>query len=591
MKSCQSEYEAASDGSGLTMNSPQTTSIPTKNPTKSPQSQSAEPTVSPSHQNTALSPTHSPTSEPTAAEATSSMSPSLNPITSAPTKLTANYCGVSWSIHSEDCENARPCPRGDECETGETCFSDSPCAAMISGNPALESNIVHLCGTSWNKLVNDCEDATPCPKGDECQTGEICYRNFECNPPESLASKEELAGAFQPSVNTTMEVIVNGQDMLSNDSSKTSDDNAPLDVSTTESETPSASLTDTANGDTSISSSDTSVDVSEKSQPQIVPSKLEHCNICGAAGEFDYNSNVDFDVPDGVINMACGELIWMFAKNNVYDGSSECLAARARYFDDCCYSTPQNSCNICPDGMEYYTDKTTLFMGSETACSRVQAHFSSRYEMPSDECKDGITDHSYDCCFRKCTICGDSLPNWEVTVDFSGEDLKCNEFDIMFREENEKHDSSRCRMAQDLYSDECCMPPLETPCDICQTQKSGMNLKSEETVSYEAALTTCLVVYTHMFSNVEDGSDKCTRAQKDLADQCCGILESDPASTSYDRAPAPVEENLNTPTPAPAPTEDVLSSQWYAGSLNRPSSSASAVRPLLGLVIFVVVLM
>ena len=158
----------------------------------------------------------------------------------------------------------------------------------------------------------------------------------------------------------------------------------------------------------------------------------------------------------------------------------------------------------------------------------------------------------------------------------------------MFREENEKHDSARCQMTRDLYSDECCLPPLDAPCDICQTQKSGMNLKSGATVSYEAEMTTCLQVYTHMFSNVEDGSDKCSRAQKDLSDQCCGTIDSDPASTSYDRAPAPVEENLNAPTPAPAPTEDVLSSQWYAGSLNKSSSSANAMRPLLGPVVFLV---
>ena len=319
--------------------------------------------------------------------------------------------------------------------------------------------------------------------------------------------------------------------------------------------------------------SDATADITESSMVQVTTNtRLEHCNICGTRGEFDFRSDVDYDTPDGVYNMACGELIWMFVKNNVYDGSSECLEASERYFDDCCYETPPNYCNICSDadGFEYYTDRTSLFMGSQWACAAVEEWFASKYEMTSDECKEGKTDHAYNCCFKKCTICGDSLPNWEVTVDSDGEQLKCNEFDIMFREENEKHDSSRCQMTQDLYSDKCCLPPLDAPCDLCQTQKSGMNLKSEETVSYEAELTTCLVVYTHMFSNVEDGSDKCTRAQKDLADQCCGTIDNDPAST-------PLEGNLGASNPASAPTEDALSAQWYAGSLDKSSSSMNAV--------------
>lgn len=642
---CLSEYEAAaydvSSNADIDSNSTPVTGSPTMHPTQSP-TQLSTPTIQPSSHSTIHSSSAAPTSKPTndsvtsstneptvsvTHEASVSMTPTLHPISSAPTRQNTNFCGVSWSSHAEDCGNARPCPKGDECSPEETCFSNSPCAT-VDNDLSVDTNVKHLCGTDWNTLVNECEDAIPCPRGDEqCPTGEICYRNFECNPPKSLASNEELSGAFETSSsNGTSQVVVNGQQLGAGNSTSTdatvetplaSDSESENDTS--QSSTPTSTTSDedmnsvesssqgtlatgvennstliseeqtNANAQTSMSQSTSTSDENEQTSTNVAekeeaPTTLEYCNICGSAGEFDYTSSVNYDGFNEVNEIPCGELIWIFVNNNVHEGTSECLESRAKYFDDCCYTVPQNACQICSGKLaDVRLDKQTIFLGSQTDCTRVSAHFSTKYEATSEQCAEAKTDHAYDCCFEKCTICGEKTPNWEASVMFSGEDLKCSEFDIMFREEDVTADSSRCQMSRDLYSDDCCIQPMESPCDLCQTQQSGKHLKNNETVSYEGSVTTCVEVYMQLFSRVEDGTQQCSRAQTDLFDQCCAHIDTNPAQTTYDRVPAPAKDN--SPTPMPMPTEDSLSASWYAGSLEG-RSSASRMSPLLGAALF-----
>lgn len=585
-----SSISFTSDGEN---NSSSTTDTPTTNLTKSPSTSSSAPTitsptngplseevpsklvsVSPTLRPVSSAPTTtSPTNGPSSQEVPSEpASPTLRPVSSAPTQGNKNYCGVSWSAHSEDCTNARPCPRGDECETGETCFSDSPCSAL---NSELEdSNIKHICGTEWNTLVNQCKTATPCPKGDECASGEICYRNFVCNPPQVNG---QLAGAFDASVqNGTSQVVVNGDVSLSDEMAESGDVHEEF---SSTSDSVSSSTTSTTINRESVAeisqNEEASVDVADNAPEEILPTSLEYCNLCGSAGLFDYNSEVNFDGFDSVDEMPCGELMWVFARKNVYDGSSECLASRAQYFDDCCIVTPQDACSICPEGHEVYLDRKTNYLGTKTDCSRVANLYSTRFDESSEECRDGQTTHALECCFRPCSMCEDMQPNWDASVYFSGEDLKCNEFDLLFREESVTKESPRCQMSRDLYSEECCLQSLNSPCDVCNTQVSGKHLTSSTEVSYEGDMTTCLAVYTHLLSSVEKDTDTCARAQRDLVEQCCESVGEGHSNSSYDRAPEIAENHL--PTPMPAPTEDSLSAQWYAGNIHKQPSASSKI--------------
>jgi hypothetical protein len=293
---CQSEYEAAandedtsnviSDASDNTVAATSPSNVsetdkPTTTPTKSP----------------SVPPLSSPTARPSQAATTS---PTNEPISPAPTNFNSNYCGVSWSSHADDCENARPCPRGDECEASETCFSDSPCAALKTS----------LNGTT-QMLVN----------GEDMMTG-------------ADATEESSEGSIQ---DETAQSDVGENEFTSSDASQSS-----LTITTTN---PFSSL-DLSEGDPAANESEQlNTNVAEKASEEVAPTSLEYCNICGSAGKFSYDSYIDYDKLDGIAEMPCGEMIWVFARNNIYEGSSECLATRSEYFNDCVSNTLKMTCS------------------------------------------------------------------------------------------------------------------------------------------------------------------------------------------------------------------------------------------------------
>lgn len=97
--------------------------------------------------------------------------------------------------------NSVPCPRGDECPAGQQCFNGSPCPTLLDEGPLGEqaSSVGDFCGTSWNLLITQCHASKRCPNGDECQDGELCYRNFVCDPPDTAMPTRKATSA--PTIN------------------------------------------------------------------------------------------------------------------------------------------------------------------------------------------------------------------------------------------------------------------------------------------------------------------------------------------------------------------------------------------------------
>lgn len=61
---------------------------------------------------------------------------------------------MTWEDHAQNCENSTPCPRGDECAPDESCFSSSPCATLNDEASAEgESNVGNFCGTDWSTMI------------------------------------------------------------------------------------------------------------------------------------------------------------------------------------------------------------------------------------------------------------------------------------------------------------------------------------------------------------------------------------------------------------------------------------------------------
>ena len=111
------------------------------------------------------------------------------------------YCASNWDELNSKCvdgvpQGSKPCPSGDilECGEGEGCFANA-CGNMAQPAPAPSSNnrpseisvadmdvlkSTFFCGTSIEEIDGDCDNAIPCPTGDECPQGYGCFAFSQC---------------------------------------------------------------------------------------------------------------------------------------------------------------------------------------------------------------------------------------------------------------------------------------------------------------------------------------------------------------------------------------------------------------------------
>lgn len=110
------------------------------------------------------------------------------------------FCAATWDELNSNCvdgipDGFTPCPSGDilECGDGEGCFAyacntGAEVAAVPAPSPSNEYSVEDLdllkstffCGTSVEEIDKDCENATPCPSGDECPEGFGCFAFSQC---------------------------------------------------------------------------------------------------------------------------------------------------------------------------------------------------------------------------------------------------------------------------------------------------------------------------------------------------------------------------------------------------------------------------
>ncbi len=250
---------------------------------------------------------------------------------------------------------------------------------------------------------------------------------------------------------------------------------------------------------------------------------LEPCDICGTAGQIDWSKTIQFNGTD----ISCGEFGWIFSSSKIYEGSNQCLTMRASYFGSCCFSTPQNGCNLCgvnADGNSYElrTDVSVEFDGESLSCVEASYRISSKFDATSATCADAQVAHFSDCCFEKCSLCGDSLMDWEASVFFSGKQMPCYEFDKVFQDDGISEGSNNCDLTRDLYKKECCIDPPDVPCNLCQSGSTYYQMNSEAIVSYDGTpFISCLEVYSSLFSRREQSSEHCIKTKGELFPQCC----------------------------------------------------------------------
>ena len=280
--------------------------------------------------------------------------------------LTNNFCGTSWQEHL-DC--TRPCPIGNECGEGESCFHGSPCSVISSEVPVKNENESELEEESvveGSTVGNENPAADQVSLPNDSSTVDVSSAGEEVGP---STNEHELPYGKGSAPNTSAETIL-----------------VNVEEEAKQNDTPSAATATTEEEET------------EAVEQSNIPSE-EACSLCGNSGQLDWSEQVTYEDS----SISCGEFGWIFLSDSIAEGSDKCLNLRSKYFDKCCYTKPAgDGCALCDTGVEgtwhdIRENVNVKFNGDDVSCMDLQNKVRSRFEPESDKCLETKEEHFDNC--------------------------------------------------------------------------------------------------------------------------------------------------------------------------------------------------
>jgi hypothetical protein len=238
------------------------------------------------------------------------------------------------------------------------------------------------------------------------------------------------------------------------------------------------------------------------------------CEICPSAK--DWYAQVFYDGK----TITCLELDSLLLRNGVLDQTTECSQIKLEYARFCCYTPPQNPCNLCHFGQKSYSvlDKTVSYNGADTNCYGIHNHLATRIEMEDDMCLTTQNALFDSCCYDKCSLCENYQLDPNANVMHDGTSMGCSEFETNFFGLNEiTRGSDECAMIQQQHFDDCC---YDIPCQLCKSGDLRYELMTEEPVMYGNTNRTCGDVSVLLESHLSQ-SDMCLDTKDGIFDTCC----------------------------------------------------------------------
>jgi hypothetical protein len=238
------------------------------------------------------------------------------------------------------------------------------------------------------------------------------------------------------------------------------------------------------------------------------------CEICPAAK--DWYAQVTYDGR----SMTCLELDTALRRNGVLNESPECLEVKSEFSRSCCYTPPENPCNLCHVGQKSYSvlEKTILYNGAESNCYAIHNHLATRVSLEDDMCLTTQNDLFEECCYDKCSLCEDYQLDPNVNVDHDGASMGCSEFETNFFGINEvTRGSEQCAKIQQQHFNDCC---YDIPCQLCKSGDLKYELMPGEHVMFENRNRTCGDTSVLLESEMSQ-SDVCKTTKDALFDTCC----------------------------------------------------------------------
>jgi len=241
------------------------------------------------------------------------------------------------------------------------------------------------------------------------------------------------------------------------------------------------------------------------------------CSVCGDMG-LDAGVQVSYE---GRM-MTCLELDLSLGPAAIKLDSEQCTAITGQYQSKCCYAKPEDPCRICPgDHLSVKPETSVNFLGTNTTCETLDNYLGSREEKSGETCQAISKEHYDECCYERCSLCGDGKADWSMFVTYEGSSIACGDFEWILKGKGIAADSDTCTAVKDEYFSTCCYESPETSCNLCNVNGTYLDVNGAVQVTFQDSPTTCLNLYNHLFVRESALGDQCQAAKESYAESCC----------------------------------------------------------------------
>jgi chitinase len=246
----------------------------------------------------------------------------------------------------------------------------------------------------------------------------------------------------------------------------------------------------------------------------------------------------------------------------------KCSLARSLLTSSCCSHaesktppaidpTPSSKpCNVCRRNQIHHELKSEEFVeykGTSVSCLDLNSILAKNEVQDSEMCSDTQAVLFDDCCYEKCTLCGDKSLRYDATVKYNKQILSCSELGPLLTLGMVRDGSDQCNAIQSAYSNTCCFSPPKKRCSLCEHGSISLEINSHSFIKTRSSSIHCMNLADGLAEREEDGSPVCEESKLDYSTTCCV------ASNSH------------------KPGSDASYYDWLADHLKKTSQNAASI--------------
>ncbi|KAL3777225.1 hypothetical protein HJC23_007125, partial [Cyclotella cryptica] len=343
------------------------------------------------------------------------------------------------------------------------------------------------CGSSWDWVINNCEEAVPCPGGDfsVCPENFACFASTPCTPEptDSPSDAPSMMPSYAPTASPTKSPW---------------SETAFLAFLYGESNNPDGETS--GNEQSSGSSNNSDMLASQVNDALQNFNELQYHFYCGYS----------WDHADETCNKFCPT-----------GDRSECPDGMECYSNTRCdgRDTPPPTISPAPTISSAPVDSFMVNIGGSSGGGTSAGGgtgSSSSGEGGNGDTTNNNDNGSTNLKYETCTLCPENELNDSQSININGKTVTCRDVENMFHYENVLLGSSTCSGVQKMYQDMCCYDK----CSLCETSDGDFLDLQDALIKQGGYSATCQEV-NDILSATPKEDKLCYDAKKQLAGDCC----------------------------------------------------------------------